>query len=316
MAHKDENETSGIRTDSPTPEDTEEYEAFEMTQLPPAFIEATSENKETDFMALRHTGNQSELKIFHTPHAAAKIIGRAKDADIHIPFPQVSNVQAVIICLGSGIYLVDVGKNGIFVKIEGKRHKLPVFPIKPPFPPDKRPKMCDMFGPLKPGMIIQVGNDGPCMDELGGQSFRENHDAEYEILHGEGTCGVGTHSSKRSNKSSSENEGESRGQKSTNAILNGNAAKKRRKEAKHGGYSERRDKTIRNVGSKGPNTKLQIFNTYSTKKHQTDTEKEKGRVTVKEKGKDIGERARTKDHISQHTSSLTFRPSLFLRTAP
>ena len=103
MAHKDENETSSIRTDSPAPEDIEEDEPYEMTQLPPATVEETaSENKETDFMALRHTGDKSELKIFYTPHTAAKIIGRAKDANIQMPFPQVSNKQALVICLGSG----------------------------------------------------------------------------------------------------------------------------------------------------------------------------------------------------------------------
>jgi hypothetical protein len=52
---------------------------------------------ETEYMVLRHTSNRSELKIYYTPHASARVIGRSE-----------------------------------------------------------RPKIKDMFGPLKPGMIIQI----------------------------------------------------------------------------------------------------------------------------------------------------------------
>ncbi len=56
MAHC-ENETSSARTDSPEPEDNEEDDSYEVTQLPPVFVKvAAPENKESEFMALRHTG--------------------------------------------------------------------------------------------------------------------------------------------------------------------------------------------------------------------------------------------------------------------
>ena len=217
-------ETSSTGTASPPPE--EEEATVEMTQEPSISKEAIPPAKE--YLVLRHTGDRSEIKIPYTPGASARIVGRGEGADFRIDYPQVSKEQAVVIFLGSGIYIVDVGRNGIFMKkaADAKREKLPVFPAKPPFPPEHRPKMKDMFGPLQPGMIIQIGNGGPGMDELGGQSFSENRDAEYEIVRGEGSCGVGEHSRKRKDKDEARLS-DDRGQKSAAAIAIGEAARKR-----------------------------------------------------------------------------------------
>ena len=97
------------------------------------------------------------------------------------------------------------------------------------------------------------------------------------------------------------NEGDLRGQQSTKAILNGNAAKKRRKEAKHRGDSERHEKAIRNIGSKGPNMKFQIFNKRKhakfhvlSEKASDGHEKGKGKGNGKGKGKGKGKGHRGK----------------------
>jgi hypothetical protein len=243
-------------------------EPFELTQEPMGVVkEESGANSQINYLVLRHTGTNSMIKIYYKPGKPAQIIGRGDQADFCIPFPQVSTVQALVISLGSGIFLVDVGRNGMFVKLDNKRIKLPVFPHKPPFPEDIRPKMTDMFGPLKVGMLIQIGNSGPGMDELGVQCLLENCDAEYEVLPGEGVCGVGEHS--RAKRKAEDKDGDTGGgsaRKSVRAAASGQAAKKRRKRAKSKAPAERHTETQRNIGSKGSNLKYQTFNKRATKK--------------------------------------------------
>jgi hypothetical protein len=105
------------------------------------------------------------------------------------------------------------------------------------------------------------------MDELGVQCLLENCDAEYEVLPGEGVCGVGEHS--RAKRKAEDKDGDTGGgsaRKSVRAAASGQAAKKRRKRAKSKAPAERHTETQRNIGSKGSNLKYQTFNKRATEK--------------------------------------------------
>ncbi len=272
MAQLEATYQDGLSTRSTSPEPQFDTDETPLTQVA-INVAHLKEIQETEpFVILKGISDASfSAKIPFKPGGQAITVGRSPACTTVLPDDReerVSRQHFVIIGLGSGLYVVCVGQNGMAVIRDAQRIECPVFPHKAPFKAEILPTKKDMVK-IEVGDILQLGRGDSTLGALGEAIFSEYKHAEYEIVHGDGVCGTGEHCRKKKEKRShddSENDASPR----KPGMMQSHESKSRRRKARIEGQARRFSEVQRSMaqsakpalkyGNKGPNTKANTTN--------------------------------------------------------